>query len=240
MLERLLKNLCFFIGALLVFISCEEEQELAEPVPYFSNYITISKGTTWSYSVDSLAYSDFDEENKIDTFQYIIENEIIDLVDSSEGVKEYVAIRNYKKTDSSIPYKSLKYKIEKTKEQYRVFINNRMTVKLTFPVKEGKNWDANSFNAQPEKTYRFQNVHAPFSDQGMHFDSTSTVVQKDQENLISRDFSREIYGLGSGMVFKEKLDLEVRDTATPPASIPWEEKANVGYILRYHLKNYEP
>lgn len=240
MLDRLLKNLSLIIAASLAFSGCEEEQELAEPVPYFSDYVTISKGTTWSYTVDSLAYSDFDEDNKIDTFQYIIENEILKLIDSSGDIREYEAIRHYKKTDSSTPYQSVKYKIEKTQEQYRVFTNNRKTIKMTFPVRKGKSWDANAFNAQPEQTYRYRKVHAPFSNQGMQYDSTLTIVQEDEGSLISRNFSQEIYRLGAGMVFKEKLDLEVRDTAIPPASVPWEKKADVGYILRYHLNKYEP
>jgi hypothetical protein len=72
----------------------------------------------------------------------------------------------------------------------------------------------------------------PFS-----FDSTLLVTEADDSNIIEKRFSRARYAKHVGLVWREQwiLDSQYCNQFPVPAdceTLPWEQKAEKGYILR--------
>jgi hypothetical protein len=88
--------------------------------------------------------------------------------------------------------------------------DNTRRVKMVFPVKTGKTWSADAFNAntvnyeddQKEK-YAFSNVGVPATVAGRTYNQTVTVIQgAPSKNLVQLDDRKEIYALNIGLVLR--------------------------------------
>ena len=75
------------------------------------------------------------------------------------------------------------------------------------------------------------------------FDSTLVITEADDNNVIERRFSRAWYAKHIGLVKKEQWILDSQycnqiPIPTDCTSIPWEQKAEKGYILRQVVLEY--
>ena len=89
-------------------------------------------------------------------------------------------------------------------------------IKLTFPVKKGKTWDGNASNSLDVWNYQYTEVNVPYTINNLSFDSTVTVLQIDEENIVEKKHALEIYAKNVGMIYKELilLDTEIDGTIT--------------------------
>jgi len=82
----------------------------------------------------------------------------------------------------------------------------------------------------PEEDYTYDVINAPISIGGYNFDSSSTVVQANDFNLLYEVLKQEKYVCGVGMVYKEADSLNLNtllDTTN-------------GFEYRMTLKDYFP
>lgn len=221
---------------LLVIISflsgCDTDQKLADPIPQHKNYVNLSTGMERVYEVDSLYYDNFQET--IDTYHYTVTETVGKQIDSNR----YRMRWQLKSSNSGIKEKGGLFSAKMKNSQFEVFRDNQRLVKMSFPVEKGKTWDGNSFNSKSATSFRYENTHEPYSNDNFDFDSTVTVVEKDQGNLIEQQTRKVVYTKGIGKVFKEELNLRYKGDSIPPKDVAWEKKANTGYLIRYELKNY--
>ena len=175
------------------------------------NYYPLTPGHFVTYSVDSFYYSATNYPTiSIDTIHY----EIKELIDTSfidnEGRTSY-RIERYRRANSTDNWAL--DRIWSANNNNIILDKNEDDlhyIKLVFPVSEGKTWNGNGMIvAQDENeylkdwTYKYVDVNTPFVIGAETFDSTLTVMQIDDENLIEKKFAYERYAKGIGMIYKE-------------------------------------
>jgi hypothetical protein len=79
--------------------------------------------------------------------------------------------------------------------------NSRYT-KLSFPVKEGAEWNGNAFNSEAEELYRYEYVGRSETIGSQPLDRVLQVTERDFRTLISYEYRCEKYGAGVGLVFR--------------------------------------
>jgi len=196
----------FFLGILLILIiSCKKNQkEPALDVGY--EYYPINLGKFIVYQVDSIVFNDF--TGTIDTFCYqikeFIESDFID----NQGRKTQRIERYRRLNDTSLWNIQDVWYSNRTGSTAEKVEENIRFVKLVFPVKINQVWNGNQYNYLEPQTYSYKNLHQPYDISIMHFDSTVTVVQKEELNLILDDYIIEVYAKNTGMIYKKFRHLE--------------------------------
>lgn len=223
------------IGVFLIN-SCDTYQKIDEPLQMHRSYYPVDTGNEYTFRVDSIYYDEFN--NKIDTFQFV-EKWVFQKKTQLNDTAQYQIKQIVKDSLNSDPSKEAFQTLRKNDEAIQLFANNQRTIKLIFPVQNGKEWDGNVYNAEPEQNFRYEDVHEPFSGENFAFDSTITVYEQDEGNLIERQLQKVTYAKNVGPVYQETMDLAFRGDSIPPEDIPWEEKANTGYILKYRLVAFQ-
>ncbi len=220
--KKLVLILLFIFSA--IFTKCEKET--APPVNLFHEYFPVDIGHYVIYEVDSIVYDDFTGE--IDTFYYhvkeLVESEFVD----GDG---YTSLRleRYIRPDNNTEWEIKNiWKARLNTEKALKTEENLTYIKLTFPPRDGKTWDGNAFNVLNEQTYKYEKIHEPYTVNNISLDSTVTVLQKDFETLVSKDFKIEVYALNIGLVYKEFVELVLE----PDGSIVR------GVDYSYSLKSY--
>ncbi len=131
--------------------------------------------------------------------------------------RETQRIERYTRNDETQPWviKDVWFSNLTASTAERVEENERL-IKLTFPVKKGKTWDGNALNSQDVWIYKYTEVNVPYTINNFSFDSTVTVLQIDEENLVEKKYALEIYAKNAGMIYKELilLNTEIDGTIT--------------------------
>ncbi len=80
--------------------------------------------------------------------------------------------------------------------------------------------------------YQVLEAGVPDTISGTPFPQVATIRQANMENFIELRFAREKYARGTGLIERE---LQILDTQQITDTIPWEEKAEKGFILYQRL-----
>jgi hypothetical protein len=118
---------------------------------------------------------------------------------------------------------------------------NQRFIKLVFPVGEGKQWLGNKFIDPSDELvflkdwkYEMKDVNKPLIFGSLKFDSTLAVLQQYDSSAINITSSIEKYAKNIGLVYKELRFLKSQNNF----GLPWEERAEQGYILRMSIIDY--
>lgn len=232
--------------------ACQESIEPPlEDLDY--NYFPLEEGREWIYQLDSIIYNDFEEQ--VDTFSYQLKEVVGDSSRDNEG-QVYYRINRYMRSDSSEPWSFRNvWRAQIIDFQAHRIENNQRFIKLAFPVRFDKYWDgtvyinADTTTAIPGGSidiykdwddFTYTEVNAPAQLATLSFDSSLTVRQVDKENNIERRYSVEQYARGVGLIYKEMLILDTQcdGNIANCIGVPWEQKAEKGFILRQRLLDY--
>lgn len=98
-------------------------------------------------------------------------------------------------------------------------VNNKPVVKLVFPPKEGKRWNSNSFNTDPDVFYTMKNVNKGYTLNNQSYPSAIVVEQAmDTTNRIQRNKQFEVYARNTGLIYAYSeilsLDFSSGDTTS--------------------------
>ena len=91
---------------------------------------------------------------------------------------------------------------------------NQRIVKLISPVRSSSTWNPNVFNTLPESESEYKDINKFFSINSLNFDSTITVLQCDERNLIRFCKKKEFYAKHIGLIYKYYKDLEISNFDT--------------------------
>ena len=92
-------------------------------------------------------------------------------------------------------------------------------------------------NSQKELEYKYLDVDVASTINGLTFDSTATVQQEADSNLIEKRVKTEIYAKNIGLVYKEFQDVSVQDTVIDFTK-PFEQRINTGVKYYYRINSY--
>jgi len=236
----------------LVFIfSCGKRT--ADPVftDIGHDYFPLEVGKYIEYEIDSTIYFNDNGSTASKTSNWLVREELVDTLLDNQNELIYVLHRSARLNDT-LPWnvKDVWYAKNNETTAERIEENLRF-INLIFPPEKGLLWDGNvhidpgliitvaeeSIEMFKNWEYEYLDVNVGNTINGISFDSTLHVQQADDENLIERRFSEEIYAKGVGLVYKRQLILDTQ-CIVPCTGQTWEQKAEKGYISEMKVTGY--
>lgn len=194
------------------FFSCKKDNPAEEPVNFGYNYFPNDISCYVIYQVDSIHYDDVAGQPP-DTTRYLLKEIITATYTDNSGRPTERIERFYKIYNDSIPYDSMNWvgprvwSSNKTNSTYEKIEENIRYIKLIFPVKEGKQWNGNTYNSLGSKEYELVSVDEPEIINSLSFDSVATVKQFEQINIIETRFEQEKFARNVGLIYKQRDSL---------------------------------
>jgi hypothetical protein len=152
-----------------------------------------------------IIHSELGSDTAVYQLKEITTEEFLD----NEGRLTY-RIERYWRDDSNANWsvKDVWYSNKTTTTAEKVEENVRFT-KLIFPINTSKYWDGNAFNNLGEWEYYYDSLHKPKLINNLSFDSTITVIQRDNENVVEYEKVKEIFAVDIGLIYKSHIDLDI-------------------------------
>jgi hypothetical protein len=208
---------------------------------YKYEYFPLDSGRYWIWETDSIRFEPLGSGNvKSDTGKYFIK-EVVESIYNDNAGRPTARIERYR-SETSTPYNWYITDIwfanltNKTGEKVE---ENLRFVKLIFPPKNNQTWKGNQYVQVTNNiewlndwTYSVESLDVPATYNNLNFDSTITVLQNTNENLIEKSFSTETYAKNVGLVYKELLRLEKTNVTNT-----WEFPEK-GFILKMTIKEF--
>ncbi len=187
-----------WLGCLLL-LACNKLENAPKPAMGF-NYFPLKESHVVIYNVDSTVYSDFN--NSITNYLFQLKDTVTNKFTDSRGNETY-RIERYKKTATQdwffqklITRKIINYRAEEV-------IDNKTYVRLVFPITLQSNWNGNLYNDLEEWRHEVKELDVPLTIGTNRLDSTISIQQYSEINLIREDIYDETYAKNIGLVIKE-------------------------------------
>jgi hypothetical protein len=156
----------------------------------------------------------------------------------------------YKRTDTTQPWASTPYQAWycfETQSTYEDVENDLHFVKLVFPPVTGVNWQGNEYLPTTDTiadvyqpyfgwTYTYTAVNVPATINNMRFDSTLTVLQDSNQNLVTDEISTETYARHVGLIYK-RFELITKQSISSTWANP--DSAD-GFRIIMQIHSYTP
>lgn len=223
-------------------ISCNKKEQFSSA--QLTEFMNLEVGKFIRYRLDSTKFINFGQKDTVLKYQA---KEVIDAaITDNLGRPGWRVIRYLSDTTGTSPWTpSATYMIIPSRESVEVVENNLRFQKLRLPVTEGFNWKGNtaidtySSNSEvrylDDWDYTYEDVSNSFTVwNNKVVDNTITVNQRDETigtpsdpSLFSeRNFSKEVYGEGIGLIYRDFLHWEYQPT----------NGQNPGYKIGYGIK----
>jgi len=232
----------------------EPESFIAEQYAYFPMRI----GQFKAYQTDSIVF-DFspDGSTRLDSTRTYVKELVTDTFRDNSGTLTYT-IQWFERKNEQAPWiiKQTNAAI-RTSSQAIYSESNLRFLKLVFPLDMRTEWNGNLWIDQNREIEIAGERLRPFSNWGYEvdsfdvpavvgqfaFDSTLLITEADDQNILERRFSKVRYAKNIGLVWREQwiLDTQYCNQIPFPAdceTLPWDQKAEKGYILRQTLISF--
>ena len=189
--------------SITLILGCKKSN--SESVKYYYNYFPLEIGAWIEYDVVDIIHSELGSDTAEYQLKEIAAEEFLD----NEGRLTY-RIERYWRDDSNANWsaKDVWYSNITRTTAEKVEENMRFT-KLIFPINISKYWDGNAYNNLEEWEYYYDSLHKPKLINNLSFDSTITVIQRDNENVVEYEKVKEIYAVDIGLIYKSHIDLDI-------------------------------
>ncbi|MCG9912137.1 MAG: hypothetical protein MH137_12665 [Flavobacteriales bacterium] len=222
-----------------ILFSTSCRREVVEASDKGFAYYPSQSGFWWEFDVDSIFYNDFTGDTL--SKSYILREEFISDFVSQDSIPA-VRIERYTRPSENDNWQGPRVWWTYKTATYAVKVEENIPyVKLIFPLKNGETWNGNNLNFQSAITYRYVSVHEPYTLNGNAFDSTVTVLQRDNENLLEKQFYRERFARNVGMIEKEIIDIRgFIDSDNVPDTLakPILNRIKSGVVYRQKIRNW--
>lgn len=190
-----------------ILSSCGKETlEIGSPS---LNYFPTEKGRFVVFDVDSIVHSTDDNEN--DDSVYYFHYQVKMVIDSSfidgEGKERQVVVRYYRPDSTHDWNVNIVWSQSLSESGAYMWEDNVPFHKLSFPINGEAEWNGNDRNTQEEEMYHYESINSSKTLNSISFDSTLTVIQRDDNNFVEKIYGKEVYASGIGMIYKERKDL---------------------------------
>lgn len=194
----MLKRIFFLVAfCSLVWFSCTKENN-APAVDLQTEFYPLKVGSVYIYDVDSNDYTHFVPES----YKFQIKDSVADTFLDLTGQTNY-RIERYRRNNSASNWIIQQvYSRNKSLRAGEEFINNQRFVRLVFPPTRGTSWNGNSKNTIGKQDYIIEEGILPLTVNSLSFDSTVTVTEIDEFNLIQEDLVKSTYAKNVGLVQK--------------------------------------
>lgn len=207
---RSIKLLLFIAAFSLSLFSCRKDNNLHNEFDYA--YFPGDVGRYVIYDADSVVYDDFKKDTV--EYKYQLKEVIESIFADNEGRPSARIERYYQYPKASAPfYDSTSWTLKnvcyatRTRQDLERVENNTRYVNFIFPPRNSTHWNGNAQNSNGDWEYQFNGVNVPLIIGSAQFDSTATVIQKDETNLLNRQLYTEVYAKNVGLVYKQIFDV---------------------------------
>ncbi len=228
-----MKNLLLqtLVVIVLLFAACKKDKAV-ETVDIGYNYFPTEVGRYVVYQVDSISYDDFFSPVKIDTAHFQLKEVIESVFTDNEG-RASERIERYVRYADTLPWslRDVWYQTRSTTKAEKVEENVRF-IKLTFPTQNNQKWNGNALNTIGTYTYEYKSVDTKKTVNGNVFDSTLTINQIVDSNLIEKKYQVEVYAKNVGMIYKRFVDVQDKGITIEPGPLSGRIDAGTDYTYR--------
>ncbi len=244
---------------LLLLLGCNQSEVEELTGDYGYEYYPLEVGREYLYEVDSVIFREGPSGPVADSSRTLVLERIVDTLTDNTGATLY-RVERYERRSPAEPWQIRKVTTaaRSARQAFRTEDNLRF-VALVFPLRTGVEWDGNRYipdgvffegSSRPVDLFKgwrseVQSVDVPGSVGNLAFDAVSTVSLANAENAIEYRRATEQYARGVGLIYREwtVLDTQCRyccggDIGAACQALPWEEKAENGFILRQRLLDY--
>ncbi len=245
------------LACLVLFVRCTDTIT-EEPKPFDKDYeyFPLSIGKYITYEVDSITYRLKESKLIQDSVHFQAKEEIVDTLHDNLGVLNY-KIEYFERKDSTQKWQVKKvWRTQRGTTQAIRTEEGFRSIKLVFPLVKKKSWNANIYiDNAAEVTIGDQPIAAfkdwkelqitdwakPEKIGTFVFDDILSVNTRiDATNQVELRRLEEKYARGIGLVSKSLsvLDTQCKGELIQCAAIPWEQKAERGFRLRWTIKGH--
>lgn len=225
MMKKTLLAVC--VLGLLLLNACKKETEAISTVP-LSEYAPLEVGKYIIYQLDSFVFLPFGTRDT--TISYEVKYTVFKSITDNIGRNGFLVKRHIRKTAAQAWEEDNSFQVFNTGDTYEFTDNNLKFVNLVNPVKDNVSWKGNNYlPADPYPAYDFtsaftedwdyiyMDVDQPLALGALNFDSSITVLQRDDElgdpsvpgtAFAEKTYSVEKYAKGVGLVYKDFLHWE--------------------------------
>ena len=200
------KLFLLFTLAFLIFSCREDDADSPETRILGKEYVSLKIGQETVFQIDSTIYDEFTGRVKLISLQQRL---VVASSENDQANREAFIVEIYNRSDDTLPWLLNRVTRRTLIEfRYEILDNNVIKVPLVFPVELGKIWNSNVLNSFSEKQFEFTKVNDTHSNGTLQYDSTITVLQAEDFNLIEQRLEREVHAIGIGLVFREHKEIE--------------------------------
>jgi len=236
----------------VVFVfSCVKNETIKVDIESDKSYFPLQVGKYVEYEVDSVL---FRQGRFLDSVRLFAREEVLSQsIDSLGPVYTILRSQRKKQTEAWLPTETYTARITGQKAIRNEA--NLFFIKLVFPLTVGASWNGLAyvqtdqiFNIEGEsvavygdwESFRVREPAGSFTYGTLNFNEVITVLQTDEDNLISRRYALEKYAKGIGLVYKEMVILDCNATVNDcnKTSLPWRSRATKGFIFKQQIIKY--
>ena len=201
-----LRNIIFiFYISILLLYSCKKHETLS-PVDVGYSYYPSNVGHWIEYDVDSTYYDGF--THTVRNFQFKLNEKVESTFLDNQNRPTQRLERWVQKNDTLSWYLRNVWASNLTSSTAEKVEDNIRYVKLIFPIAEGQTWNGNAQNSLGSEDYTFNNTYQPYTVNAITYDSTITVIQNNDSNLIYVKYMVEVYAKNIGLIYKKYRDIQ--------------------------------
>ncbi|MCO6498024.1 MAG: hypothetical protein J5I50_10205 [Chitinophagaceae bacterium] len=213
------------ICLLFFLFSCEKKTEIYQ-VDEVSEYYPLQIGKYIEYQLDSTLFINFGQQKVVVT--YLIKDVVDAQVVDNLGRPSYRVLRYIRKNSSENWLPSFAYLVTDADNKLELVENDLRYIKLINPVRQDVSWKGNShidtyttdlnFRFLDDWDYIYDSVGVPIEINGMEFENTVKVFQRDEflgqdpdipgTQYAEKNFAYEKYAKGVGLIYREFLHWE--------------------------------
>lgn len=198
-------NVVVLSFCLLFIVACQKEETEKAEIFYGHAYAPLKVGQQKIFRIDSIIFNEFSGQK--DTLMFFQKATIVDSY-QSEDKQRIFRLKIEERFSDSLPWHEKRMdKLFRNDIRYEQTTENVAKIALIFPIAANISWNANALNSDNELQYTYQNVNQSFSFNGKNYDSTLTVLQKQEDNLIEKQLTEEKYASNVGLFFRKDINL---------------------------------
>ena len=241
-MKKTFTSICLVTILLASIVGCEKTDNYTSAE--LNEYMNLAVGKWIRYRLDSTLYINFGQKDTV--VKYQVKDVVDAAITDNLNRPSWRIVRYISDSTGTAPWaESMAYLVTPSRESVEVVENNLRYQKLRLPIKEFFNWKGNSFidtysidskvRFLDDWDYTYENVESTFPVwNNQVVENTVTVNQRDEtigfpndpSSYSEHSFSKEVYGLGVGLVYREFLHWEYQ----PPTG------GNPGYKSGYGIK----
>ena len=197
----------------LLFTACsDDDNTVTQPSGLIYTYYPAAVGDSLIYDVELITKDEFTGIQDTQIYQLL---EVVESIFNDNQGRPTHRLERYTRSTPGDPWvisdvwtSNLTSSWVERKEE------NVTYVKLAFPITPSMTWNGNVLNTQDPLTYRYQDLHQPMSLGSLSFDSTLTVLQRDEDYFTERYYFIEKYANHVGLIYRENIEI-IKDNSIP-------------------------